>query len=187
MVASAYYGEVGYRFATLPLTPKLWYSYATFSGDDPSSPQYGRFDPLYFGNDNDTWSFGTLSSYAFRNSNVNFSTVALDLTAGKQDDVKLQYVHTRANELVSVTLGPLAGSGLTLFNGDLTLPALTNHNLADEIDATWTHKFKPNVTGTFSPAVAFPGPGLTSLPAGAKTWFGASASLRVTTPGYDEP
>jgi hypothetical protein len=188
MRASAFYGEVGYRFATLPLRPALSYDYATFSGDDPNSPQYGRFDSLYSGNDQSSWSFGIIGSNLFRNSNTNFNRITLDLTASKQDALKFEYVHTRLNELATPTLGPLAGSGSGLFNGALSIPALTNPNLADEIDGQWIHQFRPNVVGNLTVGVAMPGAGLTSLPnAQAKTWYGVSTSLRVTTPGYDDP
>lgn len=187
MSASAFYGEAGYRFATMPFAPKLSYGYATFSGDNPNTPQYERFDPLYYGNPQDGWSFGSVSSYVFRNANVNFNRVVLGLTMSKQDDVTLQYIHTRANELATLTLGPLVGNGPALFNGGLNIPILTNPDLADEIYGQWSHKFKPNVIGTLSASVAFPGAGLTSLPnAQAQTWFAVSTSLRVMTPGFDE-
>jgi hypothetical protein len=46
MSAWAGYGLVGYRANDWPLLPSLSYRYARFSGDDPNTRRYERFDPL---------------------------------------------------------------------------------------------------------------------------------------------
>ncbi len=49
MKAQAAYGALGYVFNTLPWKPNISYRYSFFSGDDPSTPTYERFDPLLSG------------------------------------------------------------------------------------------------------------------------------------------
>jgi hypothetical protein len=185
MKAYAYYAEAGYRFATLRFLPTLSYGYATFSGDDPNTPQYERFDPLfyqYYGTGANSWSFGVNSAYAFRNANVNFNRLTLQLTTSERDTLSFQYIHTRANELATLILGPITQlpilAGLNLNNVGLTDP-----NLADEIYADWTHTFKPNVQSTVWASLAFPGAGLRSLPnAQTEPWISAGVTIWMSTP-----
>jgi Alginate export len=182
MKAYAYYAEAGYRFATLPFMPTLSYTYATFSGDDPNTPQYERFDPLYYGNGQNNWSFGSISSYPFQNANVNFNRITVQLTATEKDALRFQYIHTRANELVGVVLGPITtvpilGVGLNL------AVSLSDPNLADEYYWDWKHRFKPNVEGTLWASVTFPGAGLRSLPlARTEPWMGVGVTLSMWIP-----
>jgi hypothetical protein len=46
MSALAYYGTIGYIRKSLPWSPSLSYRLANFSGDDPDTDTYERFDPL---------------------------------------------------------------------------------------------------------------------------------------------
>ncbi len=180
MRASAYYGELGYIFTSLPYAPNLSFGYATFSGDDPNTPQFERFDPLFYGNGQNNWEFGSNSSYAFQNTNVNFSRVNLRMTLNPKDSLRFQYIHTRANELGSgVQLGRLIR--LSDLNNALTIPTLTNPHLADEIYGEWNHNFKPNVTGTLWASVTFPGEGLKVIQ-NVQTWASFGATLYLYLP-----
>jgi Alginate export len=49
MDAWAGYGTLGYLASNLPWTPSLSYRLAYFSGDNPATPTYERFDSLYSG------------------------------------------------------------------------------------------------------------------------------------------
>jgi hypothetical protein len=183
MKADAFYGEVGYRFSCLPLKPTLSYGYATFSGDDPRTPQYEQFDPFYYGNGVDNWLFGSNTSYAFSNANVNFNRVTLGLTASDRDALRFQYIHTRVNELDGgLQLGRQVAIRQGALGGALRIPGgLRDANLADEIYADWTHTFSPTVSTTLWMSVAFPGAGLRSIPdARTETWFGVGGSLSVS-------
>jgi len=46
MEASAAYGEIGYSFAEAPWSPSLSYRLSYFSGDDPATGTYERWDPF---------------------------------------------------------------------------------------------------------------------------------------------
>ncbi len=172
MRANAWYAEIGNRFSALPMTPTLSYGYASFSGDDPSTRTYERFDPLFYGNGLENWWFGTSSAYAFLNSNVNYHRVTLNLVASPQDFLKFQYVHTRANELNS----PLQfgqGARLSVVNGNLELvTGVAYHDLVDELYAELTHVWTPQITTTLWGSAGFPGRGITSLPGiNSETWL----------------
>lgn len=180
MRAFAAYGEVGYRFDSLPFSPSLSYGYALFSGDNPNTSRYERFDPLFYGNGLENWYFGANSAYSFLNSNVNIHRLSLNLVVTPRDYVLLQYIHANANQLFSpIQFGQatrLAASSatLTLVNGVSRAP------LADEIYAQWVHAFTPQIATTLWGSAAFPGDGIRTIPnAQTKTWLGAGAILSV--------
>jgi hypothetical protein len=180
MTAYALYGEAGYRFVTLPLVPAISYAYASFSGDNPSTAQYERFDPLYYGNGLDNWWFGASSSYTFLNSNVDYHRVTLQLVVSQQDFVKVQYIRALADQLFSpiqfgqATRPVLTPGGIILVNG------VSNDHLADEIYVEWAHVFSPKVTTALWGSVAMPGKGLQDLPnVNSETWFAAGVTLKV--------
>lgn len=49
MDAWAGYGTIGYLARAFPWTPSISYRYAAFSGDNPGTATYERFDPLFSG------------------------------------------------------------------------------------------------------------------------------------------
>ena len=181
MRAHALYGEAGYRFASLPYMPAISYAFASFSGDDPGTTgRYERFDPLFYGNGLDNWWFGANGSYAFLNSNTVHHRVTLQAVLSQQDFVKLQYIHTRADELFSpiqfgqATRPVLTDGGLVLVNG------VKDAHLADEIYGEWAHVFTPNVTGALFASAAWPGAGIANLPGiEDETWLGVGALVTV--------
>lgn len=182
MQAWAGYGELGYRFTSLPWAPALSYAYATFSGDDPDTAVYERFDPLFYGNGLDNWWFGANGSYAFLNSNLIFHRFTLQMAASQQDFLKFQYVITHANELNSpIQFGQAAR--LDLENGGLVVGAPAYH-LADEIYGEWTHVFTPSITTTIWGSVARPGAGIEDVSDADSNdpWLGAGFILSVRTP-----
>jgi hypothetical protein len=159
--ASAIYGEAGYRFASLPMSPTLSYSFASFSGDDPDTDTYERFDPLYYGNGLDNWWFGANGSYAFLNSNVSFHRIGVQLLATERDFLKFQYIHARANQSGSpVQFGrPDDGFGIAF--------GVDDRHLSDEIYGEWTHLFTPQTSVTLWGSMAFPGAGIDeAIPSG---------------------
>lgn len=95
--AWAYYVRAGYNFSTLPWTPNLSYRYASFSGDDPSTATYERFDaPLSSGLD--TWVQGIVVRKVVSNSNVDSHRVRLNLAPEKRVSFTLDYFWLLANE-----------------------------------------------------------------------------------------
>ncbi|RDC67457.1 hypothetical protein DLJ49_21065, partial [Rhodovulum sp. 12E13] len=70
MRAEAWYGTAGYIWGSHPWSPSVSYRYASFSGDDPDTDTYERFDGLMtngFGN----WLQGMAFGKVYRNANLN--------------------------------------------------------------------------------------------------------------------
>lgn len=70
MRAYGFYGEVGYHFAELPWTPTFSYRYARFSGDDPNTDRFERWDPLLSGGNGEQWVQGINHFKIWQDSNV---------------------------------------------------------------------------------------------------------------------
>jgi hypothetical protein len=63
--------EAGYVFAnTLPWSPTFSYRYAAFSGDDPATKRFERWDPLLSGDNGERWVQGINHFKIFQDSNL---------------------------------------------------------------------------------------------------------------------
>lgn len=69
MAAWAYYGELGWNFSNVKGTPTISYRYAFFSGDNPDSKSYNRWDALYTGGNGEQWVQGSNMYKIVQNSN----------------------------------------------------------------------------------------------------------------------
>lgn len=69
MSAWAYYGELGWSFARTKGSPSVSYRYAYFSGDDPDSRSFNRWDALYTGGNGEQWVQGSNMYKIVQNSN----------------------------------------------------------------------------------------------------------------------
>ncbi|CAH1674035.1 conserved hypothetical protein [Hyphomicrobiales bacterium] len=125
MSAWAYYGTVGYRANDLPWTPSLSYRYAYFSGDDPRTTRYERFDPL-LSTGLGIWlqgvSFGKFTS----NSNLETHRVQFNLAPNEKLNLTFDYYYLRAPQLNNLGSNP-------------ALASLTSHDLGQEfsLSARW--------------------------------------------------
>ncbi|MFZ0097580.1 MAG: alginate export family protein [Gemmobacter sp.] len=70
MDARAAYGEVGYSFADAAWTPSVSYRLSYFSGDDPDTATYERWDPLLSGGTGEQWVQGANHFKVVQDSNV---------------------------------------------------------------------------------------------------------------------
>lgn len=69
MKAYAWYVHAGWNFARTPGTPSLSYRFAYFSGDNPGTAAYERWDPLYTGGNGEQWVQGANMYKIVQNSN----------------------------------------------------------------------------------------------------------------------
>lgn len=69
MSAWAYYGELGWNFAKTKGSPTIGYRFAYFSGDDPGTKSYNRWDALYTGGNGEQWVQGSNMYKIVQNSN----------------------------------------------------------------------------------------------------------------------
>lgn len=168
MQAAAYYGGLSYWFQRTPWMPKLTYGFAYFSGNNPNSSNYGRFDPLYYGNGLDNWWFGANGAYAYINSNVQFNRFTLDLFPTQQDIVKLMYVNA---QVVQVGSPVQFGQSTTFDNGALVVGPKAK-GLSNEYLAQYIRLVSKSLTLMGFTTVNTPGPGIKQLvPTGAKNWI----------------
>lgn len=70
MRATAYQGEVGYAFTDVRWAPTVSYRYSHFSGDDPDTDRYERWDPLLSGGTGEQWVQGANHFKVVQDSNV---------------------------------------------------------------------------------------------------------------------
>jgi hypothetical protein len=70
MEAKAGYAEAGYRFTDLPWSPTVSYRLSYFSGDDPDTDTYERWDPMLSGGTGEQWVQGANHFKVVQDSNV---------------------------------------------------------------------------------------------------------------------
>jgi hypothetical protein len=80
MRAHAWTTELGYSFAsTLPWSPTISYRHGSFSGDNPSTKRFERWDPLLSGDNGERWVQGINHFKIFQNSNLSTHRIQLRL------------------------------------------------------------------------------------------------------------
>lgn len=70
MSARAGWAEIGYAFSGTRWSPTLSYRYARFSGDDPDTDTYERWDPMLSGGTGEQWVQGANHFKVVQDSNV---------------------------------------------------------------------------------------------------------------------
>lgn len=70
MLATAGYAELGYSFVDQPWSPTLSYRLSYFSGDDPDTETYERWDPLLSGGNGEQWVQGSSMFKVVQDTNV---------------------------------------------------------------------------------------------------------------------
>ena len=172
--------RVGYEFKNIGWTPRLTYTYQTFSGDNPDTPQLERFDPLYYEGSPGAWATGSKSSMVFINSNVNASELALQVQPTERDTFTLRYSHIRANELNSplqygqATRVELTGGTQNVVTG------VTRYHLSDDVFLEYNRVINKNAFFNAGLSASFPGAGIKELVGeDAPVWVGGFANVVV--------
>jgi hypothetical protein len=70
MKAEAYSVEAGYSWPTVKYAPTFSYRYAKFTGDDPKTDRYERWDPLLSGGNGEQWVQGINHFKVVQDSNL---------------------------------------------------------------------------------------------------------------------
>lgn len=172
--------EVGWDFKHVPWKPRVKYGFQTFSGDDPTTPELERFDPLYYPGSPGRWGTGSKASMVLINTNVNAHQFEVALYPTPRDFVTAYYSHTRANELGSplqfgqATRVDFADGVPVVFSG------VADEHLSDDFFVKYTRVVTPNVFLTAGVSVSLPGDGYDQLANGnAETWSGGIFNLVV--------
>lgn len=107
MSAEAGYLWLGYQMEKSKWRPALSYRWSTFSGDDPDTPTYERFDPLFSGGLGNFLP-GIVFSKVYKNANLITNRATLSVKPSDQLELILDYFHHRADSLNNVGgIGPL--------------------------------------------------------------------------------
>jgi hypothetical protein len=107
MSADAGYVWLGYQLTTGGWRPTLSYRWSTFSGDDPDTQTFERFDPLFSGGLGNFLP-GIVFSKAYKNANLTTNRATLSAKPSDQLELILDYFHHRADRLNNIGgIGPL--------------------------------------------------------------------------------
>lgn len=164
MSAYAYAAWLGYDAAKLPWKPGISYRYTYFSGDDPGTATYERYDPLLSGGQSN-YTPGMLVSSVLLNANLQTHKVTLTAKPSDVMGLTLEYSLHRANELNNRgAIGPMQ--------------VLQSKELAQEIDLFYNVSIGKNYYFQLLLAEAVPGSAITQAVGGsADNWYAVQASL----------
>ena len=152
----------------LPLAPKFSYHYARFSGDDPKTSVYERFDPLYWGNGLDNWWFGANGAYSWLNANLRAERFIIDAYLSAQDILQFQYVRAEVDEINS----PVQFGQGARFTSNQLLVGVPKSGLSNESYLQYSRIFNPKLIATAFVARSSPRDGLQAIaPKGTDPWI----------------
>jgi hypothetical protein len=109
MAAWAGYGQLGWIARDLPWSPSLSYRLAHFSGDDPATARYERFDSLYSGG-LDQWLQGITINKALTPSNRTTHRLRFNVTPDPRLNLSLDWFLHRADDLNNLGGNPALGT-----------------------------------------------------------------------------
>ncbi len=164
MSAYAWYAWAGYRAETWTWRPGVSYRYAFFSGDDPSTATYERFDPLFSGRSN-FFVPGLISSKVVNNSNLRTQRATFSVYPKETLEILLEYFNHAA-----VRLNNLGGIG--------PLQTLSSRSLVQELQLNVFWFIGKNFYAQGIASVAKPGEAINqALGGNAKNWYALQTSL----------
>ncbi|WP_128893195.1 hypothetical protein [Erythrobacter sp. HKB08] len=170
--------KVGHAWNDKPWRPDLFYSYQTFSGDDPDTPELERFDPLHYEGSPASWATGSKAALVFINSNVQSHQLTLRTMPSPRDFLTFRAAHIRVNELRSpIQFGQATRLEISDDLGSVISGVTANH-LADDFFVEYTRVLTPNIflTGGFS--ISVPGKGIENAFGGdAPAWTGGFVNV----------
>lgn len=163
MSAWAGYGLVGYLAHAVPWTPSLSYRYASFSGDDPNTSTFGRFDPLYSGGVGE-WLQGIQLAKVLNQANRNTHRIRLNVAPHEAVNLTLDYFIHHANELNNP-------------GGNPALRQLKSHDLGQEVSFAVRWAITPKLFFLGIASYAMPGAAIEQTADGIEPWSTLQAQL----------
>ena len=146
MSAWAGYGTLGYLASKAPWSPSLSYRYSSFSGDNPNTSTYERFDPLFSGGLAE-WLQGISFGKVLSQTNRTTHRVRFNVSPVAELNLTLDYYSNWANQLNNIGANP-------------ALSQLSSKNLGQEVQlvARWAINKNFYLMGIAS--YAMPGPAI---------------------------
>ncbi|RGP37528.1 alginate export family protein [Pseudotabrizicola alkalilacus] len=169
MKATAIMGEVGYSFAKATWQPTASYRFARFSGDDPDTARFERWDPLLSGGNGEQWVQGINHFKVFQDSNLIAHRIQLRLRPSPKVELVPQIWLFKADSTTNL-------------GGNPALSFLGGADLATEVNLTakWFISKKAFLQGHV--AATFPSSDLKSasgVTGDLDPWVSAMVFLRV--------
>jgi hypothetical protein len=167
MRANGVYGEAGWIFADAPWTPTISYRYARFTGDDPTTSRFERWDPLFSGGTGEQWVQGINHFKIFQDSNL----VAHRLQGRLRPSPKIEIV-------------PQAwlfeAQSMTNLGGNPALSTLDSTSLGHEFNVTGKYFASRRVLVQGSVAATSAGRGVEdALDGRTRDWLSAMMFIRI--------
>lgn len=167
MSAWAYYGELGWSFTQKRGTPSLSYRFAYFSGDNPDTKSYNRWDALYTGGTGEQWVQGSNMYKMVQNSN--------ELTH------RFQAIYRPMQKVQLVGQVWLFYAPQTLnLGGNPALSQLDSKYYGSEFNLTVKYFHTRNWYFHLNTAYTLPGGAISDLVPDTKNWFCLSAFVRYS-------
>lgn len=164
MSAQAWYGTVGYIKSSLAWSPSISFRLANFSGDNPATETYERFDSLMstgLGN----WLQGISFGKVYRNVNLNTARIQVNVVPKENMNLTLTWHKLQADELNNL-------------GGNPALADLSSSDIGNEYTATLRYAIDRNYYLQLVASYAAPGKALRDIGAD-EPWTTLQASLYV--------
>lgn len=158
MKAYAWYLRLGWNFARTSGKPALSYRFAYFSGDNPDTYTYERWDALYTGGTGEQWIQGSNMYKVVQNSN--------EITH------LLQLVYTPVPKLQTVTqLWAFFAPQRNNLGGNPGLSTLESNYYGTELNLTVKYFHSRRWYFHLNTAITFPDNAVRDIVPGSKSWF----------------
>jgi hypothetical protein len=164
MSAQAGYVWVGYQAQNWSWRPALSYRWSMFSGDDPETQTFERFDPLFSGGLGNFLP-GIVFSKAYKNANLITNRATFSVKPMDSLELILDYFHHRADDLNN-----LGGIG--------PLQTLQSKDIGQEVTLTAFHCIGKHLFFQGIASAGIPGEAIDqAVGGGAKNWYTLQAAL----------
>lgn len=167
MSAFAFYGEAGWNFAHTSGNPSISYRFAMFSGDNPDSKSFNRWDALYTGGNGEQWVQGSNMYKMVQNSN--------------ELSHRVQFIISPARKLQLVTQLWLFYAPQTMnLGGNPALSIMKSKFYGSELNLTLKYFKSRNWYFHLNTAYTIPGGAIRDVVPGTLNWFCLSAFARYS-------
>lgn len=166
MRATAGYAEIGYDFADATWRPSVSYRISHFSGDDPNTRRYERWDPLLSGGNGEQWVQGVNHFKVVQDSNVTAHRAQMRLRPSPKIEIVPQAWVFRADTLNNI-------------GGNPALSVMSNDDYGYELNVTAKWFASRNIYVQGHVAYTRPGDAVqTALGGQADDWLSVMAFVR---------
>ena len=169
MRATGTAAEIGYNFAEAAWRPEVSYRFARFSGDDPATARFERWDPLFSGGNGEQWVQGINHFKLFQDSNLIAHRLQFRLRPSPKFELVPQIWLFQADSTTNL-------------GGNPALSFLDGTDLAHEVNLTVKWFLSRNTFVQGHIAATFPGSDVRNAPGVSgdlDPWISAMVFVRV--------